>query len=138
MLDDPIHVGGHTLHVSVSTGGVIIDGDLARDEILSNADAAMYSAKDIARSGWVFFDADLRRQASDRLRIEAHARDGIGIFVVEAVFDRRIGDGDPTQRRGLGARLRQCDGRGQAAQRGQKHPVSELDRHPESLLQEGA
>ncbi|QGG95621.1 putative bifunctional diguanylate cyclase/phosphodiesterase [Actinomarinicola tropica] len=74
VLDDPIHVGGHALHVSVSTGVVTIDGDLARDEILSNADAAMYSAKEAGRSGWVIFDAELRQRASDRLRIEADLR----------------------------------------------------------------
>lgn len=74
VLADPIRVGGHVLHVTVSTGVVPIDGDLARDELLSNADAAMYGAKDAGRAGWVFFDAELRRQASDRLRIEADLR----------------------------------------------------------------
>lgn len=74
VLADPIHVNGHTLHVTASTGVVPIDGELARDELLSNADTAMYAAKDAGRATWTVFDAELRRRASDRLRIEAELR----------------------------------------------------------------
>src|SRR5690606_31227881 len=74
VLADPIHLDAHTLYVTVSTGLVTIDGEQARDELLSDADAAMYAAKDAGRDGWAVFSAELRRRASDRLHIESDLR----------------------------------------------------------------
>src|SRR5690606_34480705 len=65
---------GHTLHVTISTGVVVIDGTQPRDEIVSDADAAMYAAKESGRGRWRVFESELRAKASDRLRIEGELR----------------------------------------------------------------
>ena len=74
VLADPIHLNGHTLHATVSTGVVGIDGSQPRDEVISDADTAMYAAKEMGRGHWVMFETELRDRASDRLRIEADLR----------------------------------------------------------------
>jgi diguanylate cyclase (GGDEF)-like protein/PAS domain S-box-containing protein len=77
VLADPIHLNGHTLHATVSTGVVGIDGSQPRDEIISDADTAMYAAKELGRGQWVVFETELRDRASDRLRIEADLRSAL-------------------------------------------------------------
>ena len=87
VLADPIHLQGHTLHVTVSTGVAPIDGSQPRDEVISDADTAMYAAKESGRGRWVIFETELRARASDRLRIEADLRhtldtgDGLAVHV---------------------------------------------------------
>ncbi len=85
VIAEPVDLEGHTLHVTISTGVVIIDGTQPRDEIVSDADAAMYAAKESGRGRWRVFESELRAKASDRLRIEGELRqvlaDGTGLQV---------------------------------------------------------
>jgi diguanylate cyclase (GGDEF)-like protein/PAS domain S-box-containing protein len=64
-------VQGHSLGVSCSLGISIFPEHGADGEtLIKNADAAMYSAKDIGRNNFQFFTADMNAQAVERLALE--------------------------------------------------------------------
>ena len=62
-LSAPFCIEGHEINTSTSIGIAIFDQDSkAVDELLKNADAALYKAKDAGRGIYYFFDAALDKQ----------------------------------------------------------------------------
>ncbi len=61
-------VGGHNIHMSVSLGVTLYpgDGDQA-EEILKNADNAMYAAKAAGRNCWRFYESAMLKDAYEKL-----------------------------------------------------------------------
>jgi diguanylate cyclase (GGDEF)-like protein len=76
----PFDVGGEPRFCSASVGIVVSDpaGTRGPDELLSDADAAMYRAKDRGRGRHEVFDARLRAAITSRLRLEADLRRALG------------------------------------------------------------
>ncbi len=72
-----VEVGGETVHVSVSVGVVIGNSDSAPEELLRDADAAMYAAKTRGRDRAQVFDETMHRAAVERLSIEVGLRRGL-------------------------------------------------------------
>jgi diguanylate cyclase (GGDEF)-like protein/PAS domain S-box-containing protein len=74
--EDPFTVGGEARFGSVSVGLVVTDPDSERsaDGLLSDADAAMYRAKERGRGRLEVFDAGLRDRITARLQVEADLR----------------------------------------------------------------
>jgi diguanylate cyclase (GGDEF)-like protein/PAS domain S-box-containing protein len=74
--DEPFMVGGEERFGSVSIGVVVTGAASARgpEELLSDADAAMYQAKERGRGRFEMFDAGLRDRITARLRVEADLR----------------------------------------------------------------
>jgi diguanylate cyclase (GGDEF)-like protein len=74
--EDPFLVGGEEQYGSVSVGVVVTEAgsDREPEELLSNADAAMYRAKERGRGRYEMFDAGLRDRITARLRLEADLR----------------------------------------------------------------
>lgn len=70
--------GGIAIHISCSVGIAIYPDD-ARDpdELMRNADAAMYSAKMQGRNNFQFFSAEMNRHALERLQTETRLRDAL-------------------------------------------------------------
>lgn len=65
-----LHVEGIQLYATASLGVAVGNGATHQtDELLRNADAAMYLAKDQGRDGWKIFDTDIHEQARERLVI---------------------------------------------------------------------
>jgi diguanylate cyclase (GGDEF)-like protein/PAS domain S-box-containing protein len=83
-LAEPILLGTQEIHMSASIGIAVADGSATPETLVRDADAAMYRAKATGRSRHVVFDADLRRQALQRLDTESALRRGTGLreFVV--------------------------------------------------------
>lgn len=74
----PIHIDGLTLFVSASIGLALGDGhELSADELLRNADAAMYAVKQRGRDHWQFFSEDLRERVARRLTLTTDLRQAI-------------------------------------------------------------
>lgn len=65
-LQAPFRVEGHDIHVGVSIGIAVAREPADAEEILRNADTAMYRAKSDGRGQWVLFDEELRRSTVER------------------------------------------------------------------------
>jgi predicted signal transduction protein with EAL and GGDEF domain len=72
---EPCLIGGHELHVTLSIGIAIYpdDGQDA-DEVMKNADTAMYHAKANGRNNFQFFTTEMNTRAVQRLFIEGNLR----------------------------------------------------------------
>ena len=77
-LADPFVVDGHELIMSASIGiATSSDWHRTAEELVRDADAAMYQAKERGRGRFEFFDASVRDRANARLDIEAGLRHAI-------------------------------------------------------------
>ena len=78
-LTRPVSVGDRRLHVDASIGIVLAaPGDQrTSDELLRDADVAMYQAKTLGRSRYEFFNVELRMRLQRRLRLEQDLRDAV-------------------------------------------------------------
>lgn len=75
VLDQPFFIEGRELHSSASVGIAISQGHYASaEELLRDADAAMYRAKADGRKRYALFDEDLRHLAQQRLELEREMR----------------------------------------------------------------
>ena len=77
-LSDPYSLGEHVVHTSASIGIVIHDGVTAdADQILRDADTAMYEAKMRGKNCHVVFDTKMRERVQARLAMENDLRDAL-------------------------------------------------------------
>jgi diguanylate cyclase (GGDEF)-like protein/PAS domain S-box-containing protein len=67
----PFVLGSSTHFVTASLGIALAEGHMSPSELLENADAAMYRAKERGRARYELFDEDMRVRAMARLRIES-------------------------------------------------------------------
>jgi len=69
-LQVPYHVGSHKLHVTASIGIALypVDGQNSQ-ELLRDADIAMYSAKAAGKNTYQYFTPELREKTSERLHL---------------------------------------------------------------------
>ena len=72
---DPFIINERKLHIGMSIGVSIYpdDGGNATD-LLRNADAAMYKAKDSGRNTYSFYDEDMTKKALERISLETALR----------------------------------------------------------------
>lgn len=85
VLAEPIQVRGHRVNISASIGITVCGRDSSNiDELLKNADLAMYQAKAEGRHGYRFFRPDLRLRLEQAQSLEAGIREGVanGQFVL--------------------------------------------------------
>jgi diguanylate cyclase (GGDEF)-like protein len=75
---DPLRIGDRELHVAASVGVAVSGGEIGADELLANADAAMYRAKELGGGRAALYDDGLRERASVQLRVEQELRGAIG------------------------------------------------------------
>ncbi|MDQ7805823.1 EAL domain-containing protein [Amycolatopsis sp. A133] len=78
-LAEPIGVLGRQLHLDASIGVVLVGRDDRRsaEDLLRDADVAMYQAKSLGRGRHHFFDVGLRERMQRRLRMEQDLRDAV-------------------------------------------------------------
>ncbi len=77
VLKTPIRSRGHELFTSASIGIRISDGTEDADDLLRDADAAMYRAKRLGRAKHVIFDEDMRAETVRELETETMLRRAI-------------------------------------------------------------
>jgi len=111
-LELPFMIGGRELHSSASIGIALAQPQYgSAEEVLRDADAAMYRAKAEGRKRYALFDEGLRQFAQQRLELEGELRhglvrhefephyqpivdlDGGGVLGFEALLRWRTGDG---------------------------------------------
>jgi diguanylate cyclase (GGDEF)-like protein len=87
----PFLVEGHNLIVSPSTGIALypMDGENP-DQLVKNADIALYQAKGNGRDNYQFFSADMNNAAMERLELEAALRRALELEQFELVFQPKV------------------------------------------------
>lgn len=74
----PFRLGGRDLHTSPSIGITLYPlDDKAPEDLLKDADVAMYRAKELGRNRFQFFTADLNVRAARRLELETGLRQAL-------------------------------------------------------------
>ena len=95
-LQRPLVINDHELHPSASIGIAIGDERYsAADELLRDADIALYRAKSAGRQRFVLFDESLQRGAMDVLELEHELREALAAAQFEPYFQPlvRLSDG---------------------------------------------
>ena len=85
-LQEPVEVSGITMQLASSIGIALGDDDSGVEELLRNADAAMYRAKSNGRDRFEFFDEALRDWTERRNDLEIALRTAIDNREFEAHF----------------------------------------------------
>ena len=74
-LNQPFDFEGTELYVTVSIGITLYPTDSTdQDELIRNADVAMYRAKDLGRNNYQFYTPDLNRRTREMLTLESELR----------------------------------------------------------------
>ncbi len=70
ILREPFHIEEHTLRITSSIGIALYpDNGNTQHDLLTNADAAMYHAKETGRNAYCFFDASMNAHAHEHMEI---------------------------------------------------------------------
>lgn len=74
----PRVIAGHDLFITASVGVAVYpnDGELLED-LLKNADTAMYAAKESGRNSFCFFDRAMHESAASKMQLERCLRDAL-------------------------------------------------------------
>ena len=87
----PFEIAGREVRVSASIGVAIYPTDGGnRETLLSNADTAMYRAKQSGRNQVIFYTAQLGADAHARLQLEADLRNAIANDELELHYQPRV------------------------------------------------
>ncbi len=70
-LSEPIDIGPELVRVGVSIGAVLCRPDTPMEDLISDADLALYAAKDAGRGRTVISDVDFRQQATEHAVLTA-------------------------------------------------------------------
>ncbi|MFS2093793.1 EAL domain-containing protein [Pseudomonas sp. Pseusp11] len=74
----PIQLSGHTLHVTCSMGLATYPADGSdTDTLLSNADAAMYRAKELGRNSYQFYTSEMNNKDQGKLAMQDGLRNAL-------------------------------------------------------------
>lgn len=78
LFEDPFTIKHHKFYMTCSIGVTLYpqNGETPQ-ELLKNADAAMYKAKDEGRNNYKFYKSDMSEKAYDRITLETQIRQGI-------------------------------------------------------------
>jgi len=76
-LSDPFHLEGRRMFVTASIGIALSNTGVTAEDLLRNADTAMYHAKTNGKARFEFFNEGLRKQAITRFEMETGLRKAI-------------------------------------------------------------
>ena len=81
----------HSFFISCSIGISIYPNDgLTSEELIKNADAAMYKAKEIGRNNYQFYAKELTQKAHERIQLEVELREAIKKEEFEVYFQPQM------------------------------------------------
>jgi diguanylate cyclase (GGDEF)-like protein len=90
-LGQPFDIGGTRVAIGTSIGITVFPADgTTYDELLVNADLAMYAAKERGRNSFAFFSADLSEKAKTRLSLENDLKSAIQNQLLSVHYQPKI------------------------------------------------
>ena len=90
-LSQPFNLYGHEVFISVSVGITLYPNDDENaDNLLRNADSAMYRAKEYGRNNYQFYVADMNVKARARLKLESSLRRALDRGEFTLYFQPRV------------------------------------------------
>ena len=90
----PVDLGATTVHSTMSIGIALFPQDAAdANELMRNADAALYEAKVGGRDTYNFFDQSMNQRARDRLELENALRDALELGQFEVHYQPKFSIG---------------------------------------------
>ena len=103
-LSQPYSIDGQRVVIGASVGVALSPDDgLTSEELIRNADLALYAAKDLGRGRFHFYADDLHAEAEARAQIERDLRDAIAHGQLELYYQPVDLDRDREDRRVRGA-----------------------------------
>ncbi len=95
VLHEPVALSGRELYATTSVGIAIGGAEASAEQLLRDADAAMYRAKDLGRARIELFSHELQQQVSARLDLETALRQAIDRDELELLYQPivRLADG---------------------------------------------
>ena len=104
-LSNPFSVDGHTVVIGASIGIALSDGTVSADDILKNADLALYRAKAESRGTFRYFEAEMDEKAKARRMLEFELRKAIAADELDVFYQPQV-DTDTAQLKGVEALIR--------------------------------
>lgn len=90
-LRPPFLIGGHEIHATTSIGVVVsVGGEADAEELLRNADIAMYRAKERGRNTYQFYDPEINAEALERFRLKNDLRRAMEGGQLSLVFQPQV------------------------------------------------
>jgi diguanylate cyclase (GGDEF)-like protein len=90
-VEAPFAIEGHEIITTCSAGVSVYPADgKSADTLLSNADIAMYRAKELGKNNYQFFTQSMNNQAKDRLRLETHLRSALDLNEFEVFYQPKV------------------------------------------------
>lgn len=84
--DQQIEQGGRRIQVSASIGIAYVDGAMGADELIRNADLAMYDAKQAGKHCYRSYREHLHQQLSQRMQLEQELREALQLQQLEVWY----------------------------------------------------
>jgi diguanylate cyclase (GGDEF)-like protein/PAS domain S-box-containing protein len=92
MISQPYQIEGNRCVIGASVGIAIAPYDgVESEEIIRNADLALYASKGSGRGQYRFYSSDLHSKAEDRRRIEEELRDALAKDEIYLVYQPLVG-----------------------------------------------
>jgi diguanylate cyclase (GGDEF)-like protein len=96
-MKDPVELAGRRMVMTTSIGISLFPEDgLTCEELLKNADLALYQSKDMGRNGLNFFSSNLKTRAFLELQLEEELRSALRaqnqlVLFYQPIFDMKLG-----------------------------------------------
>jgi diguanylate cyclase (GGDEF)-like protein len=91
LLGEPVTYQGDTLHTGTSVGITLFpDDDDAPEQLIKNADIALYQAKERGRGTHVFFAREMKARIARRKQLETELRKALERDEIEVVYQPQV------------------------------------------------
>jgi diguanylate cyclase (GGDEF)-like protein len=91
LVSEPVLYLDNALHISTSVGITVYpDDDVEPEQLLKNADIALYQAKEKGRNTYSFFIGEMKARIARRKRLESELRRALGRHEIEVFYQPQV------------------------------------------------